>query len=111
MPDSNDVKTVPSFASQTQITTKKLDRRSFVAKALGGGMVTLGAGITSACIPTTPACDYDTTDTDVTILADPPRRTGTDTGIFADTGPFRDPRSISDRDVTRTADLKGDRCR
>lgn len=81
------------------IITTKLERRSFLAKALGAGALAVGGALTQAC--SDPPCDADIgSDSDVTTFGDPVGR-GTD----SDTGRNADPAGGgTDSDVGRVGD-------
>ncbi len=56
----------------SDVTTVRLDRRSFLARTAGAGTLAVGAALTAACSDT---CDSDTvTDRDAGPFADPPNR-------------------------------------
>ncbi len=56
----------------SEVTTVRVDRRSFLARTLGAGTFAVGAVLTGAC---SDDCDSDTvTDRDAGPFADPPNR-------------------------------------
>ena len=56
----------------SEVTTVRLDRRSFLARAAGAGTLAVGAALAAACTDT---CDSDTvTDRDAGPFADPINR-------------------------------------
>ena len=81
------------------ITTTRLDRRSFLARAVGSGALAFGGALTQAC--SDPPCDQDRgSDRDITTSGDPAGR-GTD----SDSGSRADPAGRgTDSDVSRSGD-------
>ena len=88
----------------SDMTTVKFDRRSFIVKAIRVGAVVIGPALSVACGPTSDSFDRGS-DGDVTTRGDTILRTATDTGYGDNLGAFADPRTIrNDSDVSRTAD-------